>query len=172
VGLLDELNYTVTPPNGVQRTLQRAAAGEQIGQVLQRSLYSLDKAAYGITGGRHTAASLFAGLPIIMLTTTGAKSGRDRTMPLMGIPTAEDLVVIGSNFGTSSTPGWVYNLEANPEAAVSYRDRRIGVVARHADQGETDWAFDRAAALFPGFPLYQRRAAHRRIRVFALESAV
>jgi deazaflavin-dependent oxidoreductase (nitroreductase family) len=171
VGLLEELNYTVTPPNRVQHTLQRAAAGERIGRVLQRSLYSLDKAVYGVTADRHTATSLLAGLPIIMLTTTGARTGNDRTMPLVGIPAAEDLFVIGSNFGTPSTPGWVHNLEANPAAVVSFRDRRVPVVARHADQTETDRVFEAASTVFAGFPRYRRLAANREIRVFALESA-
>jgi deazaflavin-dependent oxidoreductase (nitroreductase family) len=171
VGLLEELNYTVTPPNRVQHTLQRAAAGERIGRVLQRSLYSLDKAVYGVTGERHTATSLLAGLPIIMLTTTGARTGNDRTMPLVGIPAADDLFVVGSNFGSPTTPGWVHNLEANPAAVVSLRDRRVDVVARLADQQETDLVFDAASTVFAGFPRYRQRASHREIRVFALEAA-
>jgi deazaflavin-dependent oxidoreductase (nitroreductase family) len=156
----------------VQRTLQRVAAGERIGRLLQRSLHPIDRAVHRVSGERHTAASLLAGLPIIMLTTTGAKTGTDRTIPLMGIPVADELVVIGSNFGTTSTPGWVYNLEANPAAVASYRDQRVAVVARHADRGEADRAFDAAAAVFAGFPDYRRRATHREIRVFALETAM
>lgn len=171
MGLLEELNYNVAPPNRVQRTVQRAAAGERLGKALQRSLYSLDKAVSGVTGERHTATSLLAGLPIIMLTTTGARTGNDRTMPLVGIPASDDLFVIGSNFGTPSTPGWVHNLEANPAAFVSFRDRRVPVVARHADQTETDRVFEAASTVFAGFPEYRRRAVNRQIRVFALETA-
>ena len=99
MGLLNDLNYTMTSPNRVQRTLQRVAAGERIGRLLQRSLHPIDRAVHRVSGERNTAASLLAGLPIIMLTTTGAKTGTDRTIPLMGIPVADELVVIGSNFG-------------------------------------------------------------------------
>jgi deazaflavin-dependent oxidoreductase (nitroreductase family) len=171
VGLLDDLNYSVTTPNRVQRTLQRSAADERIGRMLQRMLPPVDRAVYRVTGERHTASGLLAGLPIIMLTTTGAKTGSDRTMPLVGIPVADDLAVIGSNFGTPSTPGWVHNLEANPAAVVSYRDERVAVVARHADQREADQAFEAASAIYAAFPSYRARAAHRETRVFALEAA-
>lgn len=172
MGLLDDLNYTVTPPNRVQRTLQHVAAGERIGRLLQRSLHPLDKVVHGATLGRTTAAGLLAGIPVIMLRTVGARTGRVRTNPLIGIPMGEDLAVIGSNFGTAATPGWVYNLESNPAAVVSYRDRRATVTARPADDVETDQAFDAAAAVYAAFPAYRNRADHRKTRVFALEPAM
>ncbi|MGI9624154.1 MAG: nitroreductase family deazaflavin-dependent oxidoreductase, partial [Acidimicrobiales bacterium] len=62
-----------------------------------------------MTGGKTTVPGLLAGLRVVMLTTTGAKSGEPRTMPLVGIPSDGDLAVIGSNFGQGPTPGWVYN---------------------------------------------------------------
>jgi len=171
VGLLEELGYAVKPPNRVHRTLRRAAARERVGAMLQKTLYPLDKSVHAVTGGRHTVASLLAGIPVIMLTTTGAKTGILRTSPLIGIPMAGDLAVIGSNYGTSSTPGWVYNLEADPGAVVAYRDRRVYVTAQRANDLETDRAFDAAAAIYAAFPTYRKRAAHREIRVFVLETA-
>ena len=172
MGLLEELGYAVKPPNRVQRTVQRAAARERVGAMLQKTLYPLDTTVHAATGGRHTVASLLAGIPVIVLTTTGATTGILRTSPLIGIPMAGDLAVIGSNYGTRSTPGWVYNLEANPGAAVAYCDRRVDVTARRARDLETDRAFDAAAAIYAAFPPYRNRAAHREIRVFVLETAI
>ena len=171
MGLLDHLGYTVKPPNRLQRTLQRAAARERVGALLQKRLYPLDKTVHAGTGGRHTVASLLAGIPVIMLTTTGARTGIPRTSPLIGIPMAGDLAVIGSNYGSGPTPGWVHNLEANPGAGVAYRDRRVAAMARRATDHETDQAFDAAAAIYAAFPTYRNRADHREIRVFALETA-
>ena len=108
---------------------------------------------------------------MIMLMTTGAKTGKARSTPLIGIPMEDHLVVIGSNYGTKATPGWVHNLEANPAAVVTYRDRRAAVVARRATGQETDRAFELAAAVYVAFPAYRARAAHRMIRVLALEAA-
>jgi len=107
---------------------------------------------------------------VVMFTTTGAKTGKRRTMPLLGIPVGEDLAVIGSNYGQKNTPGWVYNLEADPSATVGYRDRSVEVVARRADETETDRVFDLASAVYPGYAKYRVRADHRAIRVFVLET--
>lgn len=107
---------------------------------------------------------------MIVLTTTGAKTGHARTTPLIGIPMDGKLVVIGSNFGTENTPGWVHNLEADPRATVTYRERHAAVVARRANNRETDRAFEAGAAIYAAFPTYRTRADHREIRAFALES--
>ncbi|MEC9449271.1 MAG: nitroreductase/quinone reductase family protein, partial [Actinomycetota bacterium] len=82
----------------------------------------------------------------------------------------EDLAVIGSNYGQKNTPGWVYNLEADPSATVGYRDRSVEVVARRATEAETDQVFDLARGVYPGFAKYRMRADHRVIRVFVLET--
>ena len=167
--LLDHLGYTAKPPNRWQRVLQRGAAHQRVSSTLQRTLCPLDKTLHRASRGRCTVASLLAGIPVIMLTTTGARTGNARSTPLIGIPLDDGLVVIGSNYGTEATPGWVYNLEANPAASVTYRDRRVAVVARRANVQETDRAFDAAAAIYAAFPSYRSRAAHREIRVFVLE---
>lgn len=172
MGLLEELDYTVKPANRLQNALQRTAAHGRVSSTLQRTLHPLDKAVRRVSGGRHTAASLITGIPVIALTTTGAKTGRLRTTPLMGTPMGDSLIVIGSNFGTQATPGWVHNLEANPRATATYRDRHVGVVARRTSNRETDRAFEAAAAIYAAFPAYRTRAAHREIRVFALEAAI
>lgn len=171
MGLLEQLDYTVQPANPLQRTLQRAAGGKRVSSTLQRTLYPLDKTVHRASGGRFTVASLFTGIPVILLTTTGARTQKDRVSPLIGVPMAEDLAVIGSNYGTESTPGWVYNLEANPAAVVTYRDRSVAVVARRANPQETDRAFELAAVGYAAFTAYRTRASHREIKVFTLEAA-
>ncbi len=168
MGLLDELGYTVKPANGVQRLVQRGASSRPGAWVFQRTLYPVDKVLFRLTKGRMTLPGLVAGLPVIMLTTTGAKSGEARTMPLLGVPLDADLAVIGSNYGQQRTPGWVYNLEADPHATVEYRDRSVPVAARRASDDESDRAFDLAADVYPGYAKYRERADHRVIRVFVL----
>jgi len=169
MGVLDELDYELKPANAAQRLTQRIAASGPGAWVFQRTLYPVDKLLYKRTDGRLTVPGLMAGLPVIMLTTTGAKSGEPRSMPLVGIPLGDDLAVIGSNYGQQRTPGWVYNLEADPTATVSYRDRTVEVTARAASDAETDEAFEIAASFYPGYGKYRARASHRTIRVFVLE---
>ena len=120
MGLISELDYEVKDANAIQRVTQKVAASGPGAWVFQRTMYPIDKGLYRLTKGRLTVPGLMAGLPVIMMTTTGAKTGKDRTMPLVGIPMGDDLAVMGSNFGQSSTPGWVYNLRAKPEATVEF----------------------------------------------------
>jgi deazaflavin-dependent oxidoreductase (nitroreductase family) len=134
-------------------------------------LYPIDKLVFKISKGRRTAASLTAGLPVIMLTTTGAKSGQPRTMPLVGTPFGGDIAIIGSNYGQERTPGWVYNLEASPSATVAYRDTSVDVVARRLGDDDADRVFAMAATTYRGYGHYRQRADHRLIKVFVLEIA-
>jgi deazaflavin-dependent oxidoreductase (nitroreductase family) len=172
MGLLNELNREIEPPNRLQRLLQRLASTRPVAWILSKILEPLDRVLFRATGGRMTVPSLLAGLPVIMVTTTGAKSGKLRTAPLIGIPVGDGLAVIGSNFGLATTPGWVYNLEADPSATVSYREKAVAVAARRAEQREVDEVFRLAAAVYPGYTEYRARAGRRIIRVFIFESAV
>jgi deazaflavin-dependent oxidoreductase (nitroreductase family) len=89
---------------------------------------------------------------------------------LLGIPYGEDVALIGSNWGGENTPGWVFNLEAHPQAVVRYRDRSVNAKARRADAQETEDVFARAASLYAGYASYRERASHRAIRVFVLQA--
>lgn len=166
--LLEALRYRHREANVIQRAMQLVAASRPGAWVFKRALHPVDKVLFKVTGGRLTVPSLVAGLPVIMLTTTGAKSGVSRTMPLLGIPMDGDMAIIGSNFGQKPTPGWVHNLNADPLAVVGYRGASIDVVARDADDAQADAAFAEAAKIYPGYSKYRERATHRRIRVFLL----
>ena len=171
MGVLKELNYEVVSANALQKVTQRFASSRPGAWVFQRTLYPLDKVLYKATSGRLTVPGLMAGLPVIMLTTTGAKSGQQRTMPLLGIPLGEDMAVIGSNFGQTATPGWVYNLRSKPEATLGYQSKEVAVTARRATDEETERAFEAGSAFYGGYDKYRARADHREIEVFILESA-
>jgi deazaflavin-dependent oxidoreductase (nitroreductase family) len=170
MGLLSELDYEVKTPNAFQRGMQRVVSTRPAGWVFQRTLFPLDKALYKATGGKVTVPGLMAGLPVIMVTTTGARSGEERTMPLLGIPMGDSLVIIGTNYGRERTPGWVYNLEKDPHATIGYNGRSIPVVSRLADEDETAEAFRRGAAVYGGYDKYRERIEGRVVRAFVLES--
>lgn len=169
MGVLHELDDDVRPANAFQRLMQRLAAWAPISRLFQKTLHVVDRPLYRWSEGRLTVSGIVAGLPVVMLTTTGAKTGQPRSMPLLGVPMGDDVAVIGSNFGTERTPGWVVNLETDPSATVQWRDRTVRVVARRASPEETERAFEIGAVFYSGFPAYRDRAAHREIRVFVLE---
>jgi deazaflavin-dependent oxidoreductase (nitroreductase family) len=171
MGVSSELGYTPSESNVFQRATQQIVASKPGAWLFSKFLHAVDKPLFRLSKGRVTMPSLLAGLPVVMLTTTGRKSGEPRTMPLLAIPVGDDLAVIGSNFGQAHTPGWVYNLEADPTAKIAYQQTVVPVTARRADEAETDATFARAATIYPGYSNYRQRADHRTIRVFVLESA-
>jgi deazaflavin-dependent oxidoreductase (nitroreductase family) len=169
MGLITELGYRARPVNVFQRAVQWLASTRPGSWLFQRTLHRIDRPLFRLTKGRVTLPGVLAGLPVILLTTTGAKTGLERTMPLAGIPIGDDLAVIGSNFGQRPTPGWVHNLRACPDATVSYGPVSVAVTARPATREETEQAFRAGASIYGGFAAYRDRVADREIRVFVLE---
>jgi deazaflavin-dependent oxidoreductase (nitroreductase family) len=155
--------------NAVQRAVRRFAASGAGSWVFARVAPRIDRPVYRLSHGRHTLASLLSGIPVVLLTTTGARSGRPRTVPVLGLPTPDGLAVIASNFGQRAQPGWYYNLRANPEgtAAVDGRSHRFRAVEAEGDRRQQIW--DEGLRVYPGWSQYERRASHRRIAVFVLE---
>jgi len=169
VGVLNELGIGAPKSNAAQRTIQYLAASTPGAWLSSKFLHGVDKLLFRSSNGRVTATSLLAGLPVVMLTTTGRKSGQPRKTPLLGISSGENVAIIGSNFGQELAPGWVYNLESNPVATLAYGNNEVTVTARRADKAETDATFEIATRVYPGYGRYRARADHREIRVMVLE---
>lgn len=132
-------------------------------------MHRIDGAVFRASGGRTTASAVFIGLPIITLTTTGAKSGRPRSVPLVGIPDGERLILIASNWGQAKHPAWYHNIRANPAVTVTIRGATRSYAARELAGPEREAAWARAVALYPGYRGYAARTGGRAIPVIALE---
>ena len=161
--------YAYDQANFLQRVLRRFAGSGPGSWLFARALHRIDRPVYKLTQGRHTFASLLSGIPVVMFTTTGAKSGKPRTVPLLGLPTSEGLVVIASNFGQHKHPAWYHNLRADPGASVRLdgEDRTVRAVAAEGERRDRIW--QEGLRVYPGWSQYERRAAHRDIAVFVLE---
>jgi deazaflavin-dependent oxidoreductase (nitroreductase family) len=103
-----------------------------------------------------------------MLTTVGAKTGRRRTVPLLGLPTQNTVAVIASNFGQSRHPAWYYNLRRDQDAEIVVNGTRQRVRAVEAKGRRRAEIWEAGLRVYPGFGQYERRAAHREIAVFEL----
>lgn len=160
---------TFSQANLLQKLLRRVAATGPGAWFFARVLHRIDRPMYRATGGRHTFASLLSGLPVVMLTTTGARTGQTRTVPLLGIPTERGVAVIASNFGQAHHPGWYHNLRARPEAEIVVDGERRLVRAVVLDGEARERVWREGLRIYPGFAEYERRATHRRITVFAFE---
>lgn len=130
---------------------------------------SLDRLVARVTGGRHTATSLITGLPVVTLTTTGARSGQPRQAILLGIPHEQGVVLVASNWGQARHPAWLHNLRANPCASLEVGGQPPrSYLARELQGAEREAMWQRAVALYPGYERYARRAGGRHIAVLLL----
>lgn len=90
-------------------------------------------------------------------------------MPLLAIPSGDNLAVIGTRFGQRNTPGWYFNLRAHPRAEVAYRGKTVDVAAREAEGEEREDIWARARQIYPGYEAYARRIRGRPIHIMLLE---
>lgn len=160
---------TFNTANPLQRGLRRLGATAPGSKVFRKVLHHIDKPVARMTGGKHTAASLLAGLPIVMLTTTGARSGKRRTVPLLGLPVEGGVAVIASAYGQERHPAWYYNLRADPRCEFAVDGVRRPARAVEATGARREEIWQRGMRIYPGFAKYEVRAAHRTIHAFVLE---
>ena len=112
-------------------------------------------AAYRLSGGRVLGS--VAGMPVLLLTTTGRRSGKPRTTPLTFFRDATDLVVVASNGGADRPPDWALNLQQNPRAIVEIGTDKVAVTARPASQEERERLWISITATYAGYDRYQER---------------
>src|SRR6201995_1982518 len=112
----------------------------------------------------------FEGAALLLLTTTGAKSGEPRVSPLAFFRVDGKLLILGSFAGSDVNPAWVHNLRANPSARVEIGNESSDMTARELPTAERDELFPKITAVAPGFAEYQARTT-RIIPVFELQPA-
>lgn len=108
------------------------------------------------------------GWPLLILTTTGVKSGQPRESPLVYTTDGENLVVIASKGGAPAHPDWFRNVVANPEVTVEVGTDKYQAQAVVPEGAERDRLFDAQAAIMPNFREYQNKTS-RTIPVVVLE---
>jgi deazaflavin-dependent oxidoreductase (nitroreductase family) len=154
--------------NLVHRSVRRFAATGPGSWLFARTLHHLDRFVYRASGQRTTLAAVLSGLPVVMLTSTGAKSGRQTTVPLLGFEDGDAVILIASNYGQAHHPAWLHNLRAHPQARIAVRGVARDVVAEEVASPERERYLAFAAVAYPGYRRYEQRAAPRRISVFRL----
>ena len=124
---------------------------------------------YESSGGTRGATLLDTGLPVIIVTHTGNKTGAIRKTPLMRVKDGNRYVLVGSKGGAPTNPVWVYNLRVNPDVEIrdetAVRPMRVREIEDEAERARL-WKL--AIAAYPPYAEYQERTA-RRIPVFVAE---
>jgi deazaflavin-dependent oxidoreductase (nitroreductase family) len=135
-----------------------AALGRRFGAPLDRALYRA-------TRGRVTSTA--GAVPVLLLTTTGCRSGRPRTTPLMYLRDGERFVVSSEDFGQQRPASWPANLLAEPNATVQVGAEVVPCRARLLDDAEADGYWPRLVEAWPAHESYRARSGKR--RTFVLE---
>lgn len=141
-------------------------ASQRMGATGLRWTGKLNIPLYRLSGGR--IGGRIAKAPVLLLTTTGRKSGQLRTAPVVYITDGENLIVIGSNAGHNRTPAWSLNLKANPDAEIEVGRKRRPVRARVAEGEERAELWRKHNDQYSGFDEYEART-DRDIALFVLE---
>ena len=116
---------------------------------------------------RDKGGGAMKGRPLLLLTTTGAKSGQLRTKPMMFIPDGDRLLVIASNAGAATHPDWYRNLVAHPEVTVEVGNETFKAIATVAEGLERQRLWSRVVELYPFFADHQAKTS-RQIPVIVL----
>ena len=170
MGLIQALEYQVPAPNAAQRAMWHVSSSRPGAWLFAKSAHHLDRSLLRLSQGQVTLAKIVAGIPVITVVTTGARTGQRRVTPLLGVPAGDDLAVIGTRFGQPGTPGWYHNIRANPAAEVSYRGRSVAVAGREASGGEWQDIWERARKIYAGYEVYARRIQDRQIHIIILST--
>jgi deazaflavin-dependent oxidoreductase (nitroreductase family) len=131
---------------------------EAVANAIVKPMTRLNIWAYRATGGR-IGGRFLHGAPVLLLTTTGRRSGRPRTVALIYLSEGEDLVVVASKAGMAHHPTWYLNLEANPEVEVELGRDRQQMIARRASDEEKAALWPRLLEVYPDYEDYQARTA-------------
>ncbi len=131
-----------------------------------RLMSAANVAVYRWTGGQ--IGGRIGKAPVLLLTTRGRRTGKERTTPLLYHEDSERLIVVASKGGAPTHPAWFLNLQAEPRVTVELGRGRRELRAREADDAERERYWPRLVALYPGYARYQERTS-RRIPLVVLE---
>ena len=169
--LCARLGYALPRPNPLQRALWHVSGSGPGAWILARIMPGADRFLQRISRGRVSVPGLVAGLPPLMVTMTGARTGARRTVPLIGVPLDGDIYLIGTRFGQRGTPAWYFNLNKTPAVELEFRGRRASAVAAEVAGGEWQRAWDAGVASYSGYAAYARRIKDREVRIMRLSTA-
>lgn len=117
-------------------------------------------------GGK--VGGVWEGRPLLLLTTTGAKSGKQYTNPLMYMREGNDIYIFASKGGAPTNPDWYHNLVAHPDVTVEVGNEKINAAAKQVTGEERDKIYAKWAQMYPQFGEYQEKTS-RKIPVIELE---
>jgi deazaflavin-dependent oxidoreductase (nitroreductase family) len=134
---------------------------------LFNAITKLHVAVYRLSGGR-IGSRVKRDAPVLLLTTTGRKTGKRRTNPLIYVEDGEGYAVVASKGGAPHHPAWYLNLSSHPDVTVQVKNRRLAARAEPAGDEDRARLWPRMTAIWPQYDDYQTKTS-RRIPVVMLQ---
>ena len=150
---------------GLEKALQSFAQTRFGGFLFITVFPAIDKRLIPWTNGR---LSTGGSQPIVLLHVKGAKSGVERSTPLLATKSEGRLILVASKAGATSHPAWFHNVKANPDVEVTVEGKRRPMRARIAEESERDQLWRTVVDHYTGFATYQGRAGGRQIPLIVL----
>jgi deazaflavin-dependent oxidoreductase (nitroreductase family) len=129
-------------------------------RVVAKAILWLHVSLYRLTNGR-IGGRFIAGSPILLLTTTGRRTGKRRTRPLAYVREDDRYVLCASNGGSPAPPGWYHNLAVSGRAEIQVGPEHLAVSARTADPGERWRLFPRFVEMYKGYAAYEDKTSRQ-----------
>lgn len=145
---------------GHHRLIQQLFSTKWLTPFTINAMHHFDRMMFKLSGGRYTMTSIFAGLPLVMVHTIGAKSGLKRSIPLICIrenPDDTEFAIIASNYGQDKLPSWYYNLKANPQVECTIQGVTKTYLSTEADGEDYRHYWSIAEKIYIGYPKYKQR---------------
>jgi F420H(2)-dependent quinone reductase len=124
---------------------------------MSKVIFSIINFLYRFTGGR--IGGQMNGREVLLLTTTGCKTGKQRTVPLIYIMDGSSYVITASNSGANRNPGWFFNVKSNPQATILIRDKQIKVTAEVTEPEKKRALWAQLLQVAPFYAGYQQRTS-------------
>jgi|SRR5690349_12936231 len=151
--------------NAFDKLLQSFAQTSLGGKLFITVFPEIDRRLLPLTHGKMSTGF---GQPVVLLHVRGAKSGVERTVPLLATKHGDEIVLIASKAGAKAHPAWFHNVRANPDVEVTLRGERVPMHATIAEGEERERLWAMANDNYSGYARYQQRAGGREIPVVAL----
>jgi F420H(2)-dependent quinone reductase len=141
-------------------TTKVAHEGDDGMQLVAKAFLWVHVTLYRLTNGR-IGGKFIAGNPILLLTTTGRRSGKRRTRPLAYVRDADRFVLCASNGGSPHHPAWYHNLRATSRAEIQVGPEHLAVSAKTADPTERSQLFPRFVQMYKGYAAYEQKTSRQ-----------
>lgn len=150
----------------VGRLLQSIGPTRPFAEIYRRIGPLIDPWLLRVSGGR--IATQIYGMPSLLLLSTGAKSGKQRTSPLLYARDGDDFLIVGTNFAAANHPAWTVNLIKHPSALIEVAQETLPVTAELVSDAEFQRYWPSFTRIFRGYDEYLKRLTDRHPRMFRL----